>query len=282
MSTRSNPVTPQAPVVINGWFDRHFSVYRSNRVSGGKQLYPGLAIENFNLMPRELGFALVDRWDKWLSRPDTARGSDYGPRIFTSVNGFPTDHLDTHGGPSSMLRELRKQVVFVGVPLVAIDAANANQKDGVAICVAGSTSIFNTGNKRINTGELVLWDFPPNFERYGAKNSPHGEPHSKHLFMTVPADTTASAQQLLDEVWDAKDAESKSGKRPRDDLDPDVEVVLSQLNKLQVNDRTAVNSFAKAVTMAVSSAHRRAIGLALSSAEPGEQFDILIRTGAAY
>ena len=164
MSTRSNPLVPQSPVVVNGWNDRHFANVRRNK-SGGGSPYTNVSPENFNIMPRELCFTLTSDWDKHLSRPDSSRGSDYGPRVFTSANGFPVDiqrlRNAARAGQQELRIALRAEVAFVGVPLTAIDAANANQKDGVSICVAGATSIINTGPKRIATGDLVMWDFPP-------------------------------------------------------------------------------------------------------------------------
>lgn len=302
MSTRSNPAVPQSPVVINGWFDRHFSIYRRNKSADGL-FEGGVSPENFNIMPRELGFVLIDRWDKILSRPDSARGSDYGPRIFTSVNAFPATDLGMGGGGrggrgggggsdwTEKLHYLRQQVRFVGVPLVAIDAANANQKDGVAICVAGSTSIFNTGNKRICTGQLVMWDFPPQYMGGGVAVPP-GQPSGKRLFMTVPADAGLTARELMDQVWPADDgntlAEFKHGKRDRhSELNPDVDVLRERINKLKNNQangltRLALTELLAGMTTSLAGAHRRVIGLALSSAEPGEQFDILFRSGGAF
>jgi len=33
---RSNPITPQGAVVINGYFDRHFANWRQRNVASGK------------------------------------------------------------------------------------------------------------------------------------------------------------------------------------------------------------------------------------------------------
>lgn len=156
---RSNPITPQSPVVVNGWFDRHFCTWRqrnaASRHSAGSP-FDDVSVENYNILPRELAFKLIPEFDKYIQRPASSAGHDHGPRIFTSVNGFPFFDSPIVKDP----RALRDYVVFVGVPLISIDAGNANQKDGVSISVAGSTTITNTGPLRINTGQLVMWDIP--------------------------------------------------------------------------------------------------------------------------
>lgn len=40
-------------------------------------------------MPRELAFKLQPEYDKYIQRPSNSAGYDNGPRVFTSVNGFP-------------------------------------------------------------------------------------------------------------------------------------------------------------------------------------------------
>jgi hypothetical protein len=271
---------------VNGWFDRHFGAYRRNQSAVGS-VYPNVSAENFNIMPRELAFSLTSDWDKYISRPDTSRGSDYGPRVFTSANGFPTDvHQKLRSArkaqkEEALLRVLRDQVAFVGVPLVAIDAANPNQKDGVAICVAGATSITNTGTKRIATGDLVMWDFPALKSGYTLVS---GQPRDKALFVTVPADAALSVREVIDDAADSIDF-SGSNKRKRDTGDPDLDLLAESVQKLLEANSASKEKLINAVSMVmkhVQKNHRRVIGIALSSAQPGEQMDILIRAGGAF
>ena len=216
MSTRGNPITPQAPVVVNGWFDRHFATWRTRNQSNPKcagNPFDDVSQENFSVLPRELAFKLLPQYDKWIQRPASAHNSDNGPRIFTSLNGFPffesgmkvdkarararantIAHLRPRapaasgGGTGAQdPKDLRDSVVFVGLPLIAVDAKNPNQKDSISLMVAGSTTITNTGPQRISAGDLVVWDVPTKSRTSSAPSAvPAGVSRSKALFWTLP------------------------------------------------------------------------------------------------
>ena len=84
-------------------------------------------------------------------------------------------------------KDLRDSVVFVGLPLIAVDAKNPNQKDSISLMVAGSTTITNTGPQRISAGDLVVWDVPTKSRTSSAPSAvPAGVSRSKALFWTLP------------------------------------------------------------------------------------------------
>jgi len=89
-------------------------------------------------------------------------------------------------------KTLRDAVIFVGLPLVPIDASNPNQKDSVSLMVAGSTTIVNTGHMHISAGDLVMWDVPLASSTGNNGMSDKlvaiaGTPRNKALFVTLPA-----------------------------------------------------------------------------------------------
>lgn len=303
MSARSNPITPQAAVVVNGWFDRHFASWRQKSQATrwcAKNPFEDVSLENFTVLPRELAFKLLPEHDMWIQRPAATAGGDNGPRVFTSANGFP--FFEDPDGKD--VKSLRDSVVFVGLPLIPIDAGNPNQKDSVSIMVSGSTSIYNTGPQRIAAGDLVVWDLPKRTDRaQRGVNTPAGVPRNKALFVTLPLDardddSAACARATLREILDEAagvayrgEEDQRVAKRARRDLDPDMalvsqtyKIMAQSLNEDNVpNARRAVHNFVESVLLQMNAKlNRRIIGRALSSAEPGESFDILLRGGGAF
>jgi hypothetical protein len=259
-------------------------------------LFSDASAENFNLMPRELAFKLTPEYDKYLSRSVQSAGLDHGPRIFTSLNLFP--FFNNPGGDKSP-KDLREEMVFVGVPLIPIDASNANQKDSVSICVAGATTISNTGPYRINAGQLVAWDIPTALaDARGTRNNLlvklPGTPARKALFMTVPVDgpgeagvTPFNVEDLLAAVVALGNGTANKRKRRRNAADLDTvsktyQKMLQDAASGGTDAQPAVLSFLKGFFLLLAQSHRRVIGIALSSAESGEQMDILLRGGGAF
>jgi hypothetical protein len=240
------------------------------------------------MMPRELGFKLIPEFDKYIQRPASSAGHDHGPRIFTSVNGFPFFDSPVLKDP----RALRDYVVFVGVPLISIDAGNANQKDGVSICVAGSTTITNTGPLRINTGQLVMWDIPKALPSISQElTKVNSVPRNKALFMTVPVDVDATddggvlgldVDDALQAITADTGGEAKRARRNLTDVDVVREAYKRCEGKTGEAFDSAMQDMLKSFFLLLQQQHRRVIGIALSSAEPGESFDILFRGGGAF
>lgn len=299
MSNRGNPITPQSAVVINGYYDRHFTVWRqrnaSNRVcsvdDASLAQLQDVSIENFSVLPRELAFKLLPEYDQYIQRPSTTASQEGGPRVFTSANGFPF----FENPDDKKTKDLRDHVVFVGLPLIPIDAANANQKDSISIMVAGSTTITNTGPYRITAGDLVMWDLPATLAgARGKAPGASGVPRNKALFVTLPVNargdggdnsvlSTTIKEVIASVRAAAKPARAAAGrKRARV---TDEAVAHSFFNAcLEGGGNTAQNieKLVECVMVLVAKQHRRIIGVALSNADAGENFDILLRGGGAF
>lgn len=294
MTSRSNPITPQSPVVINGYFDRSFCTWRqrngSSRYCAGSP-YEDTSVENFVVQPRELAFKLIPEYDKMIQRPANTAGYDGAPRIFTTANGFPFFNAADGKKDVHAIRALRDDVVFVGTTLTALDAGNANQKDSIAITVAGSTTIINTGPRRIAAGQLIMWDFPRAIESMPGQNELvriNSVPRNKALFMTLPVERdeggllSREAEDLLATVVSAN--ARGDPKRPRR-TPTDLDLVAEDYRAMQAADGgfdEAAATFIKSFTLLLAAQHRRVIGIALSSAESGEPIDVLLRGGGAF
>jgi hypothetical protein len=136
---------------------------------------------------------------------------------------------------------LRDQLTFAGIASNAarFDENNNNNEETFATQVGGLATIVNTGDDEISAGDFICWDVPdPDITR--ANRWKHA-PKSKALFITKP--------------FDFKDSYFDSGLVSRGTSTDD----LFQLFKKQHFEMT-----------------RRCIGRALSSAKPGESFDILL------
>lgn len=136
----SNPITPQAAVVTNGEYDRWFKEWRTRGyketsfgpINGEHSADPAV----YSMMPRELCFRLADSMDMLISRPACGGVNDLPLKIFTSFNSFPVDtgvfaDIDrvcahpAHQAVGEMLKQvfLNERAVFVGVPLIPINAS---------------------------------------------------------------------------------------------------------------------------------------------------------------
>lgn len=85
-------------------------------------------------------------------------------KTFSSLNNFPMRLLNSTKNaktdPHARMNALRASVAFVGVALQPVDYTNKNSKDMVAIQVAGSITIVNSGPYSIRPGQRITWDVP--------------------------------------------------------------------------------------------------------------------------
>ena len=220
-------------------------------------------------------------------------------------------------GASAWKREyralLREQLIFVGVPLTKVLTANQNQTDAVSVQVSGSVTIFNTGIYDIQLGDLVMWDIPyaTTQESMMMKSKTAGGlPETKMSFWTVPmrmgvredADMDgASARSIAHcttvDIFhainnpDTTDGAPAIKKRKRDtnklpswaEMKAQLfrKVVASNNAKANNYDTPEVDDALRNLLMYYSNASQRygnrVIGIALSKARPGENFDILLQ-----
>ena len=312
--TTAGPITPAAVVAVNGWADLHFGYWRMRQGGEGKSIYTNVTVHNFSIMPREMCFELHERHDKDIQRPVNARGEQQGRRVFSSANGFPSSFADDEviasGGDAALntkrvARSLRPCISFVGVALTRIDASNTNQSGGLSMQVAGMTSIKNTGPYRITGGRLVAWDFPGfNGKDRGVMLYP--DVPDKRLFCTVPLSAMLDPGQggyvnplstradLLHELLDplgpqdgsARTPSAQAFKRRRRRLqwdEEDLSAMYEDLKNATGEDfKARLANFVVALDTVAYSHTRRIIGIALSSADEGQQFEILLRAGGSF
>jgi hypothetical protein len=301
MAAAMNPVTPQASVVRNANYDRYFAIYRQKNTSG-PAVYRGTEDHNFSMMPHELAFSLKGSQNTALSRPHSSGVNDAELKVFSSLNNFPLlspqdkqrlyDIIHANGEAKKMatmgLRQsIRSKINFVGVPLIAVDARNANAKDTVSIAISGSQTINNTSEHQVHVGDKIVWDIPTSFN---SESKSKITPKSKHVFLTVPYDD-AIDKNVGGYVSDLISA-LQTPTYPDDQRNiQEVKVQYVQLVRNIAEKKFSENStneeilktadFALGYTQAmrelIDDVNDRVIGIALSSARPGEAFDIFLK-----
>ncbi len=156
----------------------------------------------YSVYPRELAFRLKEKHDRNIHRPSQNGINDTKLKVFTSATKFPIFPTVISQSEMEAARtseeeafkiqgKLRDCIAFVGVPLTPVQYDDKNSKDGVALQVAGSVTIVNTGRFPIRPGQKIVWDFPQfhvGSSKRKREQQPRGEPSTKDLFHTVPMD----------------------------------------------------------------------------------------------
>lgn len=146
-----NPVTPQAAVVVNGIYDT-YGIDRRRHRDHGKLVYTnsGTDNENYSLMMHDLVFRTANDNDRWKVMQCTKNN----PRlqVFSSFIGLEIYNQYTE----------RPSIVFVGSSLTTMpyDEARSKRSPQVAIRIAGSDTIKNTGEHIVDIGDTICWDYP--------------------------------------------------------------------------------------------------------------------------
>ena len=205
----------------------------------------------FTIMPRELCL-------RWMT-PTTHKHmhGDSDVNVFSSANCLFLDKA-TAGSELSQAKDdaakvqvLRRQLEFGGVAVTrAVFSTDQRTDDQMVVLFGGSTTIRNTGHAPIRSGDYVQWDLPLQLTSDGTVSiyeSPRSKdaPKEKLLFQTKPfresdCDVTAEDIRTLENAAYNKDS----------------------LNGV-LRNRFYHN-------------RRRVFGRALSSAEKGKEFDILL------
>ncbi|KAK3289536.1 hypothetical protein CYMTET_2616 [Cymbomonas tetramitiformis] len=149
-----NPITPQAAVVVNGYLDVQNMCARPQNSGDDYIGGEGSDDEKYSLMMHDLVFR----------SPAT-----------TQIN--PSLNINMSGGRPklyvySSLCHLRKfdnlefneTPIFVGLSLTTMPFSDAKQRRSsqVAVRVAGSDTVINTGPSVINIGDILCWHYPDN------------------------------------------------------------------------------------------------------------------------
>jgi hypothetical protein len=188
---------------VNAGFDRYFSAWRKGTTDTDKLDDRYLTTDDhcFTIQQREMVFRLNPVFNDVISRPDTFNGvNDMALKVFSSANRFPNaDAFKARLGGSVLASYskdaiLRNAVAFVGVAQQPVDFMNTNQKDNLAVQVAGTCTIWNTGSRPIRPGQKIVWTFPVDPEQSSGRKRKHinGEPITKLLFAVQPLEAEFS------------------------------------------------------------------------------------------
>ena len=279
---QSSPVTQQAVVTVNAGFDRFFASVRKAQPNDKTDRRYLTSDDNcYTVQQRELVFRLNPRYNEIINRPEGFNGvNDMALKVFSSANRFP-DALRFRQAMartdlSKFSREtiLRDAISFVGVAMQPVDYMQTNSKDTLAVQVAGSCTIWNTGTKVIRPGQKIVWDFPSDpSQDIGVKRKQiAGEPQSKRLFMTMPLESCFGNTKSINhdfvsalfDIHDPFNPQTDEAKSLAESLGP---------SKAQYTD------FARKVCFLYEEVRSRVIGIALSGAAPGESFDVMLCSG---
>jgi hypothetical protein len=186
------PTTQQAVVTVNAGLDRLYCNYRKNVDT--KRSWTALITSDdhaFSIVQRELCFKLKDKHDGMISRPSCSGINNLSLKVFSSANNLTLPAGGNNGHEDSRIMKYRQQMrdmfTFVGVATTPLDYLNTNSKDTLALQIAGSISIYNTGPVQIRAGQRLIWDVPSlDLNNNSRKRTIRGEPTSKRLFMIMP------------------------------------------------------------------------------------------------
>jgi len=263
-----NPITPHGAVIVNASYD--FTQYTKATSHGPRdRLWAGDTADH-RIEKKDMVF----RHKESHKRKRTSY-NDPDLHVFGVCNGL-------EGGTA---KEARKKCAFIGVSNTHLDAGSHRH---ASLTIAGMTTITNTGSERIEPGEKLVWDV-----------ADVNGPKMRQPFKTVPYDQACKA--TWDEIMtgvvkilgDSR-AELPIKQHDRDhEHAPSVsnERVLAEafsalMRAAGVTDRKQLLSawqskemtyFSDVVNGVTRELDGRVIGTALSKAEPGNPFDILLR-----
>jgi hypothetical protein len=289
-------VTSQAIVTVNAGFDRLFCTYRKTQSGQDpSKLDKRFASSDdhcYTVMPHETVFRLNPAYYglAGLNRPNTNGVNDMALKVFSSANNFPNatsfqNTLARNGmSHAAVDAALRDAVSFVGVATTPVDYLNTNQKDNLAVQVAGSCSIMNTGTMKIRPGQKIIWDLPVQTGSNKRKMMA-GSPLDKKLFTVAPLESAfeSAGRQNYDfvtalfGVHNHTDADpSKHGKT--EEAKELVKSYTKLLTDFQngADTEDSLKEYIKKILILYEEVRSRVIGIALSGADPGQQFDIML------
>lgn len=233
-----NPITPHGSVVVNAGYD--YATYCKNRVND-----TGDAADNFAIKKKDLVFC-----NKKTAKRKRSAYNEPDLHVIATTNGAKTEDLK------------REDYAFIGIAHAHLDP---NSHRHTAVTVSGLTTIKNTGTTRIEAGDKIVWDLADHSSRSQKK---------RKTFRTVPYhmafDGTFSTH--FDEVLKAIN---------KGDTDEDAKR-CAKLFKDAIPTHTAeafseLKDFLRSYVTCMNSLNSRVIGTALSRAEEGAEFDILLR-----
>jgi hypothetical protein len=291
------PTTQQAVVTVNAGLDRLYCNYRKNVDT--KRSWTALITSDdhaFSIVQRELCFKLKDKHNQMISRPSSNGINDLSLKVFSSANNL-TLPAGLHGTQEDnrimkYRQQMRDMFTFVGVATTPLDYLNTNSKDNLALQVAGSISIYNTGPTQIRAGQRLIWDVPSlDLNNNSRKRTIRGEPTSKRLFVVMPLEDALieKSAAIADGSNDFTSTLHLVHKHATHAAPPDSTEeaqVLHSLWKQMVEhggtDELAEKStkeYNRAILHMYNEVYSRVIGIALSGGQTGEQIDVMLCSG---
>jgi len=280
---QSAPVTQQAVVSVNAQIDRLFANHRKNLDTNSicdKTSSKG-DDHVYTIQQRELCFRVNSQYDKFMSRPASNGMNDLSLKVFSSVNNFPCNWINmVSQNATAKLHDYGSVFSFAGVAQQPLDYFDKNSKDTLALQVGGSCTIYNTGTQTIRPGQMIAWAFPNLDDHRPNKRQISGEPLAKILVATIPADTFLSTDDgnvynFVEYLMHAHAHVDETSAKT-----PEAKILADRLAKVKDKSTSSkdVASYLQCVLTMFAENNSRVIGMALSGATPGQQFDIMLNT----
>ena len=258
----TNPITHAGRVVYNARRDFLETRSRKHGVKRGRTLvYANDKFgdpENHTIQQYELCMRNKRRkYQKWTP-------SDTDVQVFSSANGLQLtseqqDEMPGEGrnvdNQADRVAKAEASLQFMGIAsnrAIYDPRRNANEAH-LAVQVGGLQTVYNTGDKTIYAGDIVLWAMPTlDAAGFPVRRIP-GVPREKKLFATVPYEPETDLARALQKERAAGAAGLGAG-----------------------GGGAGIEPNYKSMARALSSIQRRVMGKALSTAQPGDPKDILM------
>ena len=282
-------VTPQASIIINSAADSYTMVQRS-RGHSKHTLYSNIQEDNFAVMRGELVFMDKDKplagMAMGKNNPSVTvlsalNGMDAGASAYQMYNASTASKSQKQAA----LREIAKKIKFVGIAQGEKSKRDyENRSLALAIRVAGSDTIYNSGHSTIHPGDDVMWDVPDPGVAYNIRA---GTPKTKNILVVKKYDYTES--QLKEDIYLIGESETVARDSDESLVKGAIEAFLDKLDITDTHSHKK-NIFTKGnpvneafcnmikymMMYKASNYDSRVIGKALSHGEAGKSFDILL------
>lgn len=278
-------VTPQASIIINSAADSYTMVTRTR--GGGNSLYRDLQEENFAIMRGELVYMVK-------GKPMGMGKNNPSVTVLSALNGIQDGAAYTQYQSSTSpaekkaaLRKIADKIKFVGIAQGEKSKRDyENRSLSLAVRVAGSDTIYNSGDSNIMPGDDVMWDVP---DPSKSVNVRAGTPKTKNILVVKKCDYTKT--QLEDDIEAIGKTTHLDGGSDESLVKGAIEGFIDKLGldatmttKLKKSifekgdpvNKEFANMIKYMMIYKASTYDNRVIGKALSHGEPGKSFDILL------
>lgn len=236
-----NPITPHGSVVVNAGYD--YATYCKNRANDS-----GDALDNFAIKKKDLVFC-----NKKTAKRKRSAYNEPDIHVLATTNGAKSEDL------------VKEDYAFIGISHAHLDP---NSHRHTAVTVSGLTTIKNTGTTRIEAGDKIVWDFADHSSRSQKK---------RKTFQTIPYHMAfdGSMSTQFKQVQKAIDGETNN-----ENINTCAKLFKAAVNGAGTRSGekfSKMEAFLKSYVECATSLNSRVIGTALSRAEEGAEFDILLR-----